>query len=317
MQSSSITLTSLALLGLAACADDSSPAALEVIAEFDPAAGQLPEGLAVRGDDAFVSFAFPGEIHRVPLGGGAPELYARVPGLPAENAFITGLAFDDQDRLLIAAPSFSPEPVAGVYRAGPGGGEAELIASHEAMVFPSAIGRHPGGDLFVTDSATATVFRIGASGAAEPWITDARLAGDRSFCGHDGAFDVGANGLAVSESVVYVAVSDQAAVVAIAIDSDGSAGELSYVAGPDCEALAGIDGMVLDGDSLIVALNRQDRVARVGLDGQMSTVVEYGALDFPSTVRLARRGGTRTLLVSNFAFVSDDPRPSLAGLALE
>ena len=320
MQARAITLTSFLLLGAAnACGDDGGEPAetLEVVADFDPAAGQLPEGLAVRGDEAFVSFAFPGEIHRVPIAGGAPAPYARLPGLPAENAFITGLAFDDQGRLLVAAPSFAAEPAAGVYRAGATGGDAELVASHEAMVFPSAIGQHSSGDLFVTDSATATILRIATDGEVEAWLTDDKLAGDRTICGREGAFDVGANGMVVTDSAIYVAVSDQASIVEVAIEPDGSAGALTTVAGPDCDALGGIDGIALDGDSLIVALNHQNRIARVGLDGSIETVTEGGVLDFPSTVRLARRDGRKTLLVTSFAFVSDDPRPSLAALALE
>src|SRR5688572_14885888 len=263
-------------------------AELEVVEAFDPAMFQLPEGLAVQGDSAWVSFALLGQVWRIDLTGAEePSLFAQVPPLPAEGAFITGLVHDDEDRLYIAHPSFLADPVPGIYRSEATGGNATLWATHEQMLFPSGMRWHGSGDMFVTDSATATVFRVTPEGVASVWISDALLAGDKTFCGNDEAlFDIGANGIAVTDDAVYVAVSDQASILEIPIAEDGSAGSIAVVVGPDCEGLGGIDDMERGEDGTYwVALNHQNRIGRVDPDGTITVLTDDPALDFPATVR--------------------------------
>lgn len=293
---------------------------LEVVAAFDPAMGQLPEGLALRGDDAFVAFAPTGQVWRVDTTGvDAPEPFAAVPPLPPNMAFITGLAFDDADRLLVALPSFAPEVTTGIYRAPAEGGEATLFATHAMMGFPSAIRQESGGDLFVTDSFAGAVFRIDAEGSAEVWIADPLLVGEASFCGHEEAlFDIGANGLVVTDDRLYVAVSHAATVVEIPIEAGGVAGAPTVLAGPDCDAIGGIDGFDLGADGkLYAAVNAGDTIVTVDTDtGAVEVVTADAALDFPATVRIGTAGGEPALYVTNFALqnaVAGNPAaPSLA-----
>jgi sugar lactone lactonase YvrE len=296
--------------------------ALEIVAQFDPAMWQLPEGLALLGEDAFVAFAPSGQVYRVDTTGAeAPAPYASVPPLPPNEAFITGIAFDDQDRLLVALPSFAADPPTGIYRAPAGGGEATLFAAHEAMMFPSAIRQHPDGDLFVTDSFTATVFRITPEGEATVWVTDPMLSGDKTLCGFDDAlFDIGANGLVVTHDRILVAVTHQGQLLEIPIEDDASAGAIEVLAGPDCNALGGIDGMDLAPDgSIYAALNAQRRIVRISPEGEIDTISEDPSLDAPATVRIGTADGDPALYWTNFALDTAlaglEAAPSLARLA--
>ena len=53
--------------------------AVESVTTFDPAAGGLPEGLAVRGNTAYVGMAPTGEIRTVDLQSGVSRSFATLP----------------------------------------------------------------------------------------------------------------------------------------------------------------------------------------------------------------------------------------------
>jgi sugar lactone lactonase YvrE len=323
-------MRSLSALLLVACeaTDPTTPTtqaadpALEVIAAFDPAAWELPEGLAVHAGEAYVSFAGLGQVHRVPLDGSASALYASVPALTPDTSFVTGISFDEAGRLNIAQPSFTADPVAGVYRAPEGGGTATLFAAHPQLVFPSDAEADEDGALYVTDSATGVVLRAEPDGTTDVWATDPLLFGDRTACGNDAAaFDVGGNGLVWTDDAVYVANTDHGAILRIPIAADGTAGAVEVFAGPDCDALGGIDGLAFDGEVFYAALNRQDRVVRIDADGSVTPVFDDPVLDFPSAVRAVDLDGRAALLVTSFAYdtalAGGDARPALLRAWLE
>jgi sugar lactone lactonase YvrE len=274
--------------------------ALEVLVSFDAAAFELPEGLVIHDGNAYASLAMLGEVREVSLAGGAASSYAQVEGLPVDNAFVTGLTFDAAGRLYAAVPSFVANPLPGVYRADAGGGPATLFATDAAMVFPSALELDAAGQLYVTDSAAGAVFRVAGDGTAEIFAQDPLLLGDKTICGNDAAlFDIGANGLVVTASDIYVANTDQATIVRIPIEA-GGAGTPVIFAGPDCATLGGIDGMTRASDgTFYVALNRQNRIATVSASGAVEVVLEDPLLDFPASVGLTP--SEDRLLITSFA----------------
>jgi sugar lactone lactonase YvrE len=310
-----------ALLFALACSETSEPPSegepLTVLATFDPAQGQLPEGVAVDEDHAYVGLATLGEIWSLPLDGSAePEPYASVPPLPPDAAFLTGLTLDGEGRLYAAVASFSPELEAGIWRAPAGGGQAEPHGTGE-LVFANDSAFASDGTLYVTDSFGA-VYRVAPDGQTTAWATDPLLLGDRAACGRQEAlFDIGANGLVVTGDAIYVANSDHGSIVQIPLEADGSAGPAALFAGPDCEALAGIDGFARDPSdgSFYAALSHQDRVVHVDADGSVSTLIDDPVLDFPASIRLLEQDGRRSLIVTNFALdealSGGEPRPSL------
>jgi hypothetical protein len=274
-----------------------------VVAAFDPAYGQLPEGLAIRDGAAYVGFAVLGTIDAVDLGSGAISAYAATPPLPQDLAFVTGLTFDEAGALYAAVASFSPDLPGGIYRTPADGGDAAAYGTG-GMVFASDAELDEAGTAYVTDSTLGAVYRIAPDGTTEPWLVDPILAGGMAICGNDqGLFDIGANGLVYTPDALYVAVTDQGTVVEVPIAPDGSPGTPSVFAGPDCDALGGIDGLTLDptDGSLYGAVNRHDRVVRIDPAGAVTTLIDDPILDFPASIRWTELDGRRALLVTNFA----------------
>lgn len=291
---------------------------VEVVAAYDPAAFELPEGLAVSGTDAYVGFAFTGLIDRQPLSGGARAPFASVPPPPPNTSFLTGIGFDTAGDLYGALVSFTPDAQAGIYRAPQAGGAATLFASHAQMVFPNGLAWSPSGELYVTDSAFGGVFVVDDAGETSPWFADPLLAGDPTVCGGEpDAIAVGANGIAWSDGALFVAGSDQGVLLRVPIEADGSAGAVEVVAGPDCAALAGLDGIVFDDDGTVVgAVNRSDRIVRIDVEtGEVTTIAEGAPLDFPATVAFAGEGEERALYVTSFGLAKylagEVPSPAL------
>ena len=318
-----LALSSFLAAAAAACTDSQpaphsdSPPVLERVASFDPAQGQLPEGLAVVGDTAYVGFAPTGVVAKVDLATGAARPWGKLPAPVPNKGFMTGLAAQGGD-IVAALVSFTPEVQAGVYRIPAAGGDAVLIASAPAMAFPNAIA--PDGDaLFVTDSGSGAVFRV-AGGTAKPWAQDALLAGAKDACGVGlgPGFDIGANGLIVEPDALYAVNSDKATLIRIPRNPDGSAGAAQVIAGPDCDVLGGADGLVRDGDGFLVAVNRQNQIARIAADGTVTRFATSDALDFPA--RLAPAGGGRWIGTS-FAYANavagTSPQPGLFSLTAE
>lgn len=293
-----------------------------VVLELDPAKYELPEGLAIVGNTAYLGYAFTGAIEKVDLANGARSAFAAAPPPPPNTAFMTGVGLDGQGQTYAAYVSFTPDAAAGVYRAPAAGGDATLWASEANMVFPNGFAWDDAGTLYVTDSAHGGVFRVAADGTAEPWVQDALLEGNPPACGQPAdALSVGANGLVWTKEALYVASSDQGLVARVPILGDGSAGGVEVLAGPDCEDLGGIDGITLDEDgSLVGAVNRSNKLVRISTKGDVEVLFEGAPLDFPASLAFAGTGADRALYVTSFAlgtFTSGgDAKPALVKVTL-
>jgi sugar lactone lactonase YvrE len=70
--------------------------------------------------------------------------------------------------------------------------------------------------------------------------------------------------------------------------------------------------MALDEDgSLIVALNGQNAIARVGTDGKVTQLFKGGDLGAPASVAIGMVGGARSLFITNAAFGGPPQVPGL------
>jgi sugar lactone lactonase YvrE len=263
-----------------------TPAEPRLLAAFDPAAGELPEGLATKNDVAFVGFAPLGAIARVDLRTGESTRFATLPKPVPGKGFMTGLAFGGDGVLYAALVSFDPSVQPGIYRVPAAGGQATLFAKAPGMLFPNGLVFDAGGGLFVTDSAAGAVYKVSAAGDATVWASSPLLAGDAKECGGSGnPFPIGANGIVARDGAFYVTNTDKGLVVRVASAADGSARTPEVIAGPDCSALAGADGLVVDGHGdFVVAVNRQNKLVRLASGGKMDVISRNGALDFPASV---------------------------------
>ena len=295
-----------------------------IVAAFDPAKGELPEGLALdeAAGRAFVGFAPSGTVVSVDLESGAVTPHGTLPQPPADG-FMTGLALAKDGSVYGALVSFHPEVQAGIYAIPPAGGAAKLFGSDPGMAFPNGIVVTGDGSLLVTDSAAGAVFQVSTTGQVSTWLADDLLKGQLDYCGPDlNTFDIGANGIALRGNDVLVANNDLGSIVRIPVLAGGKAGVPEVYAGPDCDNLGGADGLAVDADgTLLVAVNRQDRIARVGTDGKVTIVSEGGHLDFPASLALHAGASGNTLLVTDFALAramsGGDPKPALLELPLE
>lgn len=315
-----LAVSAFLALSLAACTKTSSPAneapsppTPELVAHFDASAGELPEGLVMGEQTAYVGFAPTSRIVRVNPESGDVSSFGQLPAPVPNKGFMTGLAVSNSGDVFAGLASFVPEVQPGIYRVAKSGGDATLFAQDPQLAFPNALAFDSDGTLFATDSGSGSVFHIDAKGAATRWSGDAALGGNKDACNGAGpGFAIGANGLVVEHDAVYVVNLDQATLVKLPRLSDGSAGKAVVLAGPDCDALGGADGLARAPDgSFLVAVNRQNKVVRVDADSEVHTVVSGAPLDFPAT--LAYRGST--LFATNFALANASAgKPATPGL---
>jgi hypothetical protein len=189
-----------------------------IVAHFDLSAGQTPENVAVEPDgSADVVFSEATEVARVTLGGQVSVL-GRLPhaGACAPNPVALSLGLV---RLLdgtLFVVDCTGDSNTGVWRIRPGLAPVQ-IATLPANSFPNDMALDPfHGQLYIADSALATVWRVPITGGAPlAWISDAALA-KTSF--------IGANGIAVHSGAVWVSNTDMGTIVRIPIQSDGTAG---------------------------------------------------------------------------------------------
>ncbi|MEO6599037.1 MAG: hypothetical protein ABIQ16_04135 [Polyangiaceae bacterium] len=291
----------------------SNAATAELIAHFDPAAGELPEGMVVSRDVAYVGFAPTSRVVRFDFVTGLATPYGELPVAVSGQGFMTGLAQSASGEVYAGLASFVPEVQAGIYRIPKSGGAATLFAKDGALSFPNALTFDGDGALWATDSDSGSVFRISPDGHAERWATGEALTGQKEACDNAGpGFRIGANGIVVERDAVYVVNMDHATLLKIPRDAAGNAGVPSVLAGPDCDALGGADGLARSPDgSFVIAVNRQNKLVRVTKSGAIETIVQGAPFDFPATV--AYRG--TTLYATNFALATASAgKPAAPGL---
>jgi sugar lactone lactonase YvrE len=318
-----------ALCGLSACSSAAHNSAAagaagstatpeKLVAPFEVAKGELPEGLAIGDGVPYVGLAPTGQIGKVNLSDGSLSTFATLPAPVPNKGFMTGLAFSAKDAgvLYAALVSFVPEVQAGIYRVGAAGGKAELFAKSADMVFPNGLIADEAGDWFVADSNAGAVFKVSQSGSTvDKWLSDDALAGDsaHSCASAKGAglpFNIGANGITKLGDALYVTNTDKGSVVRIALTADGKAGKVSLLAGPDCATLGGADGITTHAGALYVANNFLNRVVRLDAQGEVTTVAAGAPLDFPASLVF----DAGALYVTNFAFMNAQSGKGSPGL---
>jgi sugar lactone lactonase YvrE len=251
---------------------------------FDPAAGELPEGLAVsKRGDVFFGLGPLGEVRKIDRDGTMSTL-ATIP-LPLDTfPGVVGLAVDAPGNVYAAVSAGDPATT-GVYKIAPDGSFARLPGTEE-IAFPNGITFDKQGNLYVTDTTAGAVWLVPArGGAAEIWFESELLAGDGSA---NLGIPIGANGIAVRQNAVVVANSEGARLVHIPIEPDGSAGAPTVLAEGD--TLYGADGIAFDVHGNIwVAVIFQSTIVRVSPSGDVETIATAAdGLDFASSVAFGK-----------------------------
>ncbi|MFQ5794349.1 MAG: LysM peptidoglycan-binding domain-containing protein [Candidatus Bipolaricaulia bacterium] len=281
---------------------------LSFVIELDPAQGQLPEGIAVAEDAIYVGMAPTSQVFRINLDDGQASLYGQLPQAPPGEGFMVGMALDANGNLYVNLASFTPQVRTGIYRVPAGGGSAALFASDEAMLFPNDLVFDDRGNLFVTDTFAATVFKVSSDGSVSPWVQSPLLQGDRNACPPAGLdFDIGANGLAFDgRGSLFVLNTDHGTVVRIPVMRDGTAGTPEVFVGPNCTILKGADGLTIDSrGNLYAAVNALNMLVRVGRNKRVTVMDSGKLLDFPASLDFGvSTTDDSTLYITNFALGS-------------
>lgn len=264
-----------------------------------PAADDVyPEGVAVRGDDFYVSSTTDGTIYRGDLD--EPTATPFLPGGQDGRVIAVGLKVDRGT--LFVAGGFTGQVWAYDLRT------RELTGSWQVVqdgtpTFVNDIAVGPRGDVYVTDSSRPVLYRIDAR---ERRTTGTELLEPVvSFEGTAFTYDqdINANGLVVSRDGRYVVVAKTRTGELFRVTlADGTVEEVDLGGG----SVAG-DGLLLDGHRLLAAewTAGPPSVVAVDLDRRLAsgTVVSRTtdpSFDDPTTI--ARAG--RDLLVVNSQFAT-------------
>lgn len=284
------------------------------VAKLDATKGELPEGLFISNDQAYLGLAALGKVIKVDLPGGAVHDMGSIPPIPANGGFMLGIVVDATGSVLVGfGGGPGVEVKNGVYKIpAAGGAVASPFASDPEMSFPNGL-LLDGADLFVADSGGA-LFRIAPDGTTAKWTSDPSLVGTDMSCVNGAPFPLGANGLVKMGGAFYVANTNLAQIVKIAINADGTAGAASVFAGPDCDKLGGIDGLAVDADgkSLLGVLNGQSKLVRIDTAGAVTELLVGKPLDNPASIVVEKNGAAASAYITNSAFfAAEAPEPGL------
>jgi sugar lactone lactonase YvrE len=281
---------------------------IEVVVDYDLAAGEQPEGVAVdKRGDVFVSLAPLGQIRKIDRDGSETTLATVVP--PNSGFGVLGLAVDAPGNIYAAVATFNPA-TSGVYKVARDGSFARLPGTG-AIAFPNGVTLDKRGNVYVTDTLLGAVWRVpSGGGAAELWFQSPLLLGDGSA---GIGVPIGANGIAYRQNAIVVGNTEGARLLRIPIAPDGSAGAATVLAqGP---ALYFADGIAFDVHGNVwVAVIGQSTIVRVSPSGGVTTVATAAdGLDWASSIAF---GKNDDLWVVNFAIgPPGGPGPALLRFA--
>jgi sugar lactone lactonase YvrE len=295
---------------------NASIAQVDTVTLFDPDAFETPESIEIdRHGNVYVSLALTGEIRKIAPDGTQSTL-AFLPLhpeiQPCQNSVgvptLQGVSLDHQGNVYASVNSCNAADL-GIWKVTPDG-QQSLLAHLPGDLFlpgmswPNGIA-YQGGWLYVADSFLGLVWRVHADGQspAEVWSDDELL---HHLSGPPSGLP-GPNGLQIFHNEVYVSVSSRGYIVAIPINSDGSAGPVRV------HALLGVDDFAFDVKGNLYAMtNFSQTVERVTPDGRIETILQLAdGLDGPSSGAFGVGRDSKNLYIANAAFpFAPDPIPT-------
>lgn len=286
---------------------------IDWVKAYDPAAGELPEGIAIdKVGNIFVSMSPIGQVRKIGRDG-AEKLFYQFD----EGAGLAGLAVDAPGNVYVCVILGGPGQLQGVWRIARNGSSASRLPGTENVFLANGIAFADDGYLYITGSyvpgsmpPAGAIWRVGPAGEAEIWLQDSELLGGLGQIPNYPP--LGANGIAFFDDALYVANTEKGLVVRVPVLADGSAGEPAIVAQT---GLYLIDGIALDvHGGIYAALIGQNRIVKV--DPANGSVVELvgaaAGVDGPASLAFGTgKGERKTLYFTNYAALSPEPHPGL------
>lgn len=264
-------------VGLSACAVNSSGvrSASAFPATLSMPRGSIPEGIAIKGIQAFVTSLADGAVYKVDLATGNHEVLA-----PATGVGAAGIMIDHKGRLFVAGGS------AGTVRViDSASGEVQatytVATSQNAFVNDFTV---LGTAIYVTDSSTPVLYKLplGENGKL-PKQDDVEVIKLKGIKYGDG-FNV--NGITPTPDGEALLVVQTSTGLLFRVDETTGAAEPVDVGGAD---LTHGDGMLLEGNTLYVVRNMPNSVAVLQLDktgksARLVNTITDSRFDTPTTI---------------------------------
>ena len=296
-----------------------------VVAVFDPSLGQLPESVTADGEGNFY-LSMANTVQKL-TPDGTLSLFAQLP-IPS-GTFALGVKFGPDGDLYVASGGFSPAQDASyVFRISSTGAVTPFVHL-DPTGFPNDLAFDDDDNMYVTDPFLGLIWKVTQAGHASVWIEDPLLHGNPT---HPALLihQFGADGIAFDHSKqnLYIGNLDYGTIVRIPVQPGGAAGTPQVWVSDT--RLLGCDGIAFDKhDNLYVAVNGQDQVARIDVNGTVEIVASGFPLDAPSAFVFGNVTDRKSLYISSFAInralgtQPGTPHPSLlklevpfAGLAI-
>lgn len=274
--------------------------------------GNHPEGIAVHqtgevfiGNQQVGETATANQILKV-LPDGTAVVFATLPSSSPDAQGLLGLTIDPVGNLYAALASFDGNH--GIWRVSRDGTRLDLLPGSSGIVFPNALTFDRQGNLYVTDSFGAAIWRSRRGEPFGRWIEDPLLGPLPTD-----PFGIplpGANGIAFyPPDTLYVANTERSLIAKVQISKDGSAGAIDAVTSPF--AVPTVDGIAVDVHGQIHAVLPGFSIVEssplVRIDPETGTVtptvtnpIDSSRFDTPLSLAFgAGRWGVRTVLVTN------------------
>ncbi|HET9670415.1 MAG TPA: NHL repeat-containing protein [Casimicrobiaceae bacterium] len=157
-----------------------------------------------------------------------------------------------------------------IVKVDPKTGASSVFAALPAGAGPNALAFDAAGNVYISDSFGATIWRTPPTGGAPAsWVSDPLL-------GTSGVPPFGANGMAFNQSAtsLFVANTGNDTIVRVPVNADGSAGTPAVFV----NSINGADGLIIDAsDNLWVAANQADEIVVVDPTGR--AIAKLGDFD--------------------------------------
>lgn len=251
------------------------------------------EGIAVApSGNLYVGAPYEGEIYEVTPSGDVSTFADLVPN--PDDAYMLGLAVAGDETLYAAVIGCNVLSMNGVWHIDAQGHAALVmpIPSESCWAsIPNALAFDGRGNLYATDSATGSVWRLGSQGDVEMWVQDKLLEPSAFF---------GANGISYRDGSLWVLNTEAGSIIEIPILRDGSAGQPRTFVQSDL--LVGIDGGQFDvaGNMYVGNVYNNDllRVSRIGQLAILITAEQFAPYYWPTNPVFGFGSGRSTIYIS-------------------
>ena len=292
--------------------DSCNAGTVTVLATFNPANQELPDGIAVipghgnHPGTPIVGFNPKGQAVYVAPDGSYTN-YATFSSFTSSDRLL-GLDSDRHGNVYLAVASFAPtipgDPLPGIYKVAAGSDTPTRFSSPSTppMTLPNGI-ELVGTDLYVADS-NGFIFKVDSSGNTVLWSNHPSLVGNQTACSPvplPTPRPFGADGITHDKHNVYITNFDYGRIVRFPIKRDGTAGTPVTVV-QSC-AYQGAKGIAVDKHgSLLFNSQLNNTLYRVAPDGTVTVLLSgKPPFDQPGNMRIDGHGKHKRLLVPNFA----------------